>query len=70
MAALVNWVEQRQAPDRLIVTKRVGNKPAGAVERTRPLCPHPQLAQWDGVGDWNSAESFRCATPESHSKGD
>jgi hypothetical protein len=70
MAALVNWVEQRQAPDRLIVTKRVGNKPTGAIERTRPLCPHPQLAQWDGVGDWNSAESFRCTTPESHSKGD
>jgi feruloyl esterase len=70
MAALVNWVEQGRAPDRLIVTKRAGNKPAGAIERTRPLCPHPLLAQWDGSGDWDSAESFRCATPESHRKSD
>jgi hypothetical protein len=70
MAALVNWVEHGQSPDRLIVTKRVANKPAGAIERTRPLCPHPQLAQWDGVGDWNSSESFRCIAPESRSKGD
>ena len=65
MAALVNWVEHGRAPDRLIVPKRAGNKAAGAIERTRPLCPHPQLAQWDGIGDWKSADSFRCATPES-----
>jgi len=68
MTALVNWVEQGQAPDRLIVTKRVGNKPAGPIERTRPLCPYPQLAQWDGIGDWSSAESFRCTGPESRTR--
>jgi Tannase and feruloyl esterase len=67
MAALINWVEQGRAPDKLIVTKRVGNKPQGAIERTRPLCPYPRLARWDGTGDWNSVDSFRCAAPESHS---
>jgi hypothetical protein len=63
MAAIIDWVEHGHAPDRLIVKKRTGNKPDGPIERTRPLCPHPQLAQWDGIGDWNSAESFRCAPP-------
>jgi hypothetical protein len=66
LAALINWVEQGHAPARLIVTKRVGNKPEGAIERTRPLCPHPQLAQWDGTGDSNSSDSFRCAALETH----
>jgi hypothetical protein len=68
MAALINWVEHGQAPDRLIVTKHVGNRAEGAIERTRPLCPYPQRAQWDGVGDWNSAESFRCKAPSGTNK--
>jgi len=58
--AVVNWVEKGIAPDQLIVAKHAGNMPNGPVERTRPLCPHPQIAQWDGSGDWNKAESFRC----------
>jgi feruloyl esterase len=58
--AVVNWVEKGIAPDRLIVTKRVGNLPNASIERTRPLCPYPQIAQWSGSGDWNKAENFSC----------
>jgi feruloyl esterase len=28
--------------------------------RTRPLCPYPQTAIYDGSGDPNNAASFRC----------
>jgi feruloyl esterase len=28
---------------------------------TRALCPYPQLAQYKGSGDPNSAENFVCS---------
>jgi hypothetical protein len=68
ITALVRWVEQGQAPDSLLATARgAGNRggvnkelPAGwAANRTRPLCPHPQVARYTG-GDIDSASSFRC----------
>ena len=32
------------------------------VDRTRPLCPYPQVAQYVGSGSIDHAENFRCAT--------
>ena len=54
--ALENWVEHGRAPDR-IVAKHVVN---GAIERTRPLCPYPQVAVYSGAGSTNDAASFAC----------
>lgn len=54
LSALEAWVEEDVAPDALIAT-------GGKVEdRTRPLCPHPQVAVWDGIGNTNDAASFNC----------
>lgn len=63
-AAVVSWVEKGVAPNQLLVEKRVGNMPKAPIERTRPLCPYPQIAQWDERGDWSNAESFRCTVPK------
>jgi len=30
---------------------------------SRPVCPYPLLAEYDGEGHMASAESFRCAAP-------
>jgi len=30
------------------------------VDRTRPLCPYPQVAQYVGSGSIDQAENFRC----------
>jgi hypothetical protein len=54
--ALVRWVENGEAPDRIIAS-RVEN---GVVVRTRPLCAYPYVARYDRKGDPNSAESFKC----------
>lgn len=54
--ALVDWVENGEAPDRIIAS-RVDN---GDVERARPLCPYPAVARYDGKGDADSATSFDC----------
>jgi feruloyl esterase len=32
----------------------------GAVDKTRPLCPYPQVAQYKGSGDTNDAANFVC----------
>jgi feruloyl esterase len=59
LAALEQWVEQSKAPDRLIATHLTDGKP----DRTRPLCPYPQVAKWDGKGSTDVAESFGCGKP-------
>ena len=50
------WVERGEAPER-IVASRVRN---GKVERTRPLCPYPQTAEYKGSGSIDRAENFVC----------
>jgi hypothetical protein len=55
-AALVAWVEDGTAPDRITATRVEG----GAVARTRPLCAYPCVARYDGTGDPNTAASFKC----------
>jgi feruloyl esterase len=53
---LERWVEQGIAPERIVAS----NITAGVVDRTRPLCPHPQKAVYRGSGSFDAAESFVC----------
>ncbi|HUK31306.1 MAG TPA: tannase/feruloyl esterase family alpha/beta hydrolase [Candidatus Acidoferrum sp.] len=57
--SLEQWVEKGAAPRTIIATKYGPNR---AVTMTRPLCPYPQSAKYNGTGDPNSAASFVCAT--------
>jgi len=59
MKALDQWVEQGKAPEK-IVASRVRN---GAVDRTRPLCPYPQVASYTGSGSTDDAANFVCKVP-------
>lgn len=61
--AITAWVERGAPPDRLLATKYHDDSPVQAVEQTRPLCPYPQRARWDGQGDRRRAESHRCTDP-------
>ena len=56
LTALEHWVERGAAPDKIIASHRTG----GVVDRTRPLCPHPQVARYSGTGNVNDASSFAC----------
>jgi hypothetical protein len=55
LTALEDWVEGGIAPD-TIIASHVGP----GVARTRPLCPYPKLAVYDGKGDINDAANFEC----------
>jgi tannase/feruloyl esterase len=59
VAALEQWVEHKQAPEQ-IVASHVTN---GTVDRTRPLCPYPQVATYKGTGSIDEAANFSCKLP-------
>jgi feruloyl esterase len=56
VGALEQWVEKGQAPDRIVASRMRD----GAIDRTRPLCPYPQVATFKGTGSTDDAASFVC----------
>jgi feruloyl esterase len=56
VSALDAWVTTGKAPAQ-IPASRVVN---GAVVRTRPLCPYPQVATYKGSGSTDDAANFSC----------
>jgi feruloyl esterase len=59
VAALTNWVEKGDAPDKLSASKV---DEGGNVVLTRPLCEYPKYPQYVG-GPPADASSFRCVAP-------
>jgi feruloyl esterase len=55
-AAMEQWVEAKRPPGRIIAS-RVRN---GKVDRTRPLCPYPQIAVYKGTGSTDDETNFAC----------
>jgi feruloyl esterase len=56
LTAMEQWVENGKAPDQIIAS-RVKD---GAIDRTRPLCPYPQVAVYKGSGSTDEAVNFVC----------
>ena len=69
---LVNWVENGTAPAAVQAKARgTGTSTITALinaevpstwssGRTRPLCPYPQVARYNGSGDMDSASNYSC----------
>lgn len=57
---LDQWADKGVAPVKVIASHLT----KGVVERTRPLCPYPQEAQWTGQGSTDDAANFVCALPK------
>jgi feruloyl esterase len=55
--ALEQWVEKGTAPEQIIAS----HSQNGTVDRTRPLCPYPQIASYRGTGSIDDASNFICA---------
>jgi feruloyl esterase len=53
LTAIQQWVEKGQAPDRVVASGRA------FPGKTRPLCPYPKVARFDG-GNPDNQESFSC----------
>jgi len=59
VGTLERWVEQGEAPERIVAS----HKSEGKVDRTRPLCPYPQVAKYKGSGSIDDAANFACQAP-------
>jgi len=59
-AAVVDWVENGSAPERIIGTAPAGTPWPG---RTRPLCAYPKQARYIGQGSIEDQANFRCERP-------
>jgi len=56
MGAIERWVETGRAPEQIVAS----HVKDGKADRTRPLCPYPQLAQYKGTGSTDEAANFMC----------
>jgi feruloyl esterase len=59
LGAMEAWVEKGKAPESIIASHATGGK----VDRTRPLCPYPQVAVYKGSGSTDEAANFTCSVP-------
>jgi feruloyl esterase len=59
VAPLEQWVEQKKAPEQIVASHLTN----GTVDRTRPLCPYPQVATYKGTGSIDEAANFSCKLP-------
>lgn len=69
LTPLVSWVENGVAPDRVLANVRGPGNLGGtnpdipatwSPSRSRPLCPYPQVARYNGSGSLELAASFTC----------
>jgi pimeloyl-ACP methyl ester carboxylesterase len=54
LSAVVDWVEAGRAPERVVATG------ASAPGESRPLCPFPKHAHFNGSGDARDAANYTC----------
>ena len=57
LTAIEQWREKGKAPTQIVAVHRTN----GAVDRSRPLCPYPQVAVYKGSGSTDEVQNFTCA---------
>jgi len=61
--AVINWVENGVAPKEVLGSGNTAAPafiPGAATALTRPLCPYPQTAVYNGTGSVNDAANWHC----------
>ncbi|RYP14382.1 hypothetical protein DL765_006427 [Monosporascus sp. GIB2] len=58
--AMMKWVEEGSAPEKLVATKFKDDNAAAGVQSQRPLCVYPRQAKYLGTGDVNMPENWEC----------
>jgi feruloyl esterase len=60
IATLEQWVEKGKAPERVVAAHLSGGLTSAKPDRSRPLCPYPQVAKYKGSGSTDDASNFVC----------
>jgi len=72
LTPLVDWVEHGVAPERVVARTNPSNSQLAILNtpvpanRSRPLCPYPSYARYNGAGSIDDAANFHCASPHHH----
>lgn len=62
LLALMDWVENGTVVDQVVATTwKTQTDAISGVLRQRPLCPYPQTAQWNQIGDEKEVSSWNCS---------
>ena len=59
VAAIEEWMAKGTAPAQIVASHATDGK----IDRTRPLCPYPQVAVYKGAGSTDEAANFSCRNP-------
>lgn len=59
IGTLSQWVEKGETPTNMIASHFTNN----VADRTRPVCPYPQVAVYKGRGSTDDASNFVCKAP-------
>jgi feruloyl esterase len=59
LEALISWVEENRAPERLLATRPAQN---GVPARSRPVCAYPLVPKYRGSGSTDDVANFTCST--------
>ena len=59
IAAIEDWMTKGMAPAEIVASHATDGK----IDRTRPLCPYPQVAVYKGSGSTDEATNFSCRNP-------
>jgi len=62
LSTMEHWVEKGEAPQQIVAA----HKTSGKVDRTRPLCPYPQVARYLGKGSIDDAANFSCVAEKNN----
>jgi feruloyl esterase len=60
ISAIEQWVEKGKPPEQMIASRFKDGK----ADRTRPLCPYPQVAVYKGSASSDDAANFACRAPK------
>jgi feruloyl esterase len=61
---LDTWVDKGVAPNQMVASHSTRSASGDLkVDRTRPVCPYPQVAKYKGSGSIDEAANFSCAKP-------
>jgi feruloyl esterase len=60
IAVIEEWMAKGTAPAQIIASHAT----EGKIDRTRPLCPYPQVAVYKGSGSTDEAANFSCRNPQ------
>jgi len=71
LGTIDGWATGGKAPERIVATRTPSPNPMAPKlpPISRPLCPYPLIARYDGHGDVNSETSFVCGIADSASAG-